>query len=154
MGTYITATHDRRGFSLLESLIALALCGLLLVGVIQGLFTTVTTSTASRDHSTAETRLTAVSDRFKVLASGAGFYTDCAGPSQLEAAFEADPGDALGDAGLDVVSVQFWNGTSYVSTVSTCPTKDQGIQLLTLRVAIGSTSATGVVVIRDPWAAS
>lgn len=157
MGTRPARGEDERGFSLLESLVALALCGLLLVGVIQGLFTTVTASTANRDRSVANTRLASVTDRYKVLSDEAGFYEPCANASSLEAAYEADAGDTLDGAALDVVSVSLWNGSSYVSSLATCPTKDRGVQLLTVRVTVGAgataSSATGVVAIRDPWAA-
>lgn len=156
MGTRPARHHDEHGFSLLESVVALALCGLLLVGVIQGLFTTVTTSTMNREQSVAATRLAAVTDRFKVLAAGSGFYRPCATPSQLQTAFEANPADTLDGATLDVTSVSLWNGSAYVSTLATCPSKDRGTQLLTVRVTVGpgadASSSTGVVVIRDPWA--
>lgn len=157
MGTPRTRAGGQPGFSLVEALVALALCGMLLVGVIPGLFTTVTASTHNRDRSIAATRLTAVSDQFKVLESKPGVYKACAGPSQLEAAFNADPAGTLGGATLKVVSVQYWNGTSYVTGLATCPTKDRGIQLVTIKVLVGSgsaaTSATGVVVVRNPKAA-
>lgn len=157
MGTRTPTPHDQRGFSLVEALVALALCGLLLVGVIPGLFTTVTASTHNRDRSVAATRVAAVSDRFKVVESKPGVYKACAGPSQLEAAFNADAAGTLDGATLKVVSVQFWNGASYAGTLSTCPTKDRGIQLVTFEVLVGSgstaASARGVVVVRNPWAA-
>jgi len=154
VGTHTTPTHGQRGFSLLESLIALVLCGLLLIGVIQGLLTTVTTSTMNRDKSVATARLAAVTDRFKVLSNQAGFYKPCTTPSQMKAAFEAEAGGTLDGVALQVVSVSLWNGSAYTATLGTCPTRDRGTQLLTVKVTVAASasSATGVVTIRNPWA--
>lgn len=151
------------GFSLLESIVALALAGLLLTGVIQGLFVTVTASSQAKDLALANARLAAISERFTLLEMEPGFYTPCPGTpaaiaAQLDAALRASPGNTLDGVTFSIPTaapraVTFWNGASYSAT---CPSVDRGAQMVPLRVTVGTggsaVTVDGVVVLRNPWA--
>ena len=139
------------GFSLLECLIALVLMGLLITGVVQGLLVTVKTAGHNQDMAMANARLTAVAERMQALSTKAGFYTDCATPTQLKAALLADPGNSLTGATLEVVKVEYWGGAAYVGACAT----DKGAQLVTVKVTVGSDNpavSSGVVALRNPAA--
>lgn len=146
------STRASGGFSLLETLIALVLMSLLLVGVAQGLFVTVKTSGDNRTSTVASVRLDSVIERMRALATGPGFYKACATAEQIRAAVLADPGHSLDGATLDVTGVSYWDGSNYAPS---CPA-DRGAQLVTVRVSVGPAPdpsvATGIVVLRNPSA--
>lgn len=144
------STRGAAGFSLLETLIALVLMSLLLIGIAQGLAVTVRTSGDNRSSTVASTRLNSVTERMKALVTGPGFYRQCATPDEVKASVLADPGHSLDGATLDIPTVGYWDGTAYAPTC----VADRGAQLVTVRITVGTapdaSTATGIVVLRNP----
>lgn len=146
--------RDQRGLSLIEAIVALALTGLLLAGVIPGMLMSVNSSGRNQDQAEATARLTSVIERMKALATKPGFYVPCATAAQVKAALLADPGGSVGAATFDVPSaVTYWDGSGYSPS---CPPADLGAQLVPLRITVGvgpdAGVADGIVVVRNPRA--
>ncbi len=139
--------RDEVGFSLIESLVALALLGIAFGGISAGLLTTMRTSADNQQNVAATTALSNVAEQLKSLP-----YTPCASPAQVRDAHAArHPSPQLGgqDVAVVVASVSYWSTTTRSFTASCTPASDSGAQLVRLEVTVGSTTARGSVALGD-----
>lgn len=133
--------RDDRGESLIELLVTVVIMGFTMVAVIGGLLAAVQMSDVHRKQANAG----AVAQR---LAEGVAqaAYANCAASYPASAAgYTVTVGVRYWDAG--------WNAGSTASPWKTaCPSPDQGVQQVTVRVATsdGRAAEQAVVVVRRP----
>lgn len=138
-----TARRGEHGFSLVESVIAVAVLGIIVTAMVGGMATSIGTSALHRDQSVANTVMVSAAEKIK----NAG-YSSCAStysPSNLA----LPPGVQIN------VSVQYWNPNA-IRFESTCHDTQNGgdglggpfpMQLVTILVTsfVNPASASGDV---------
>lgn len=138
--------HSSAGFSLIETIVAVALIGTLLSAISLGIATSIRATSSANDRQRAQTLLASYVDAIKQLD-----YVLCATPASYESAF------AQQQAARPQEERLLTTGTSaqVVSVDGACSSShsDQGTQLLELRVAVRDSTAVAEVVKRDPDAA-
>jgi Tfp pilus assembly protein PilV len=129
--------RDDRGESLLELVIAVALLGVALVGIVGGLAISIQMSDTHRKQSTASAY---ARDYAEAIENAT--YTECASASTYASAGPVWPGYTK-----SVVGVKYWNGSTWLGTCSS-----SGLQQVTVRVASadGRAAETLTLVLRKP----
>lgn len=110
-----------QGESLVELLVSISILGLVIVIIIEVLFTMVAGTLMHREQVEGLNALGAWADSV-----GADTYTACATPGSVPS-----PPSLPNGFSSQVVSVRYWDGSSFVGECGT----DTGLQLITLSVA-------------------
>ena len=140
--TTVRALRGEGGFSLVESLTALALLAIVFGGLAAGLLLTMRTSSRNEHDVDATTSLANITEELKSRA-----YVPCASATSLTTSF-AGRSTAAGRAmAVEVTGVRYWNLTTR-SFGTTCP-PDGGSQLVSITVAVGDAVVRGEVVLRN-----
>lgn len=136
-------SRGRGGYTLVETLVGVAVLSLLFSGVATGIMTMIRTSASANSNQRAETLLVSFSEVLKQLD-----YIVCATPDAYNAAFTAYENDQPAASRL----VSDGAAASVVSVDSGCsPTEgDTGQQLLNVEARVNGATAFGQVVKRDP----
>ena len=114
--------RGQAGETLVELLITVSILGIAVVAILAGLGTAVRLSGTHRAQANAETIVAAGAESVKKQS-----YVDCA------STYSPTDGVTLPNGwSLTVTSVKKWNGTSFVTS---CPSPDQRLQLVTVRAA-------------------
>ena len=129
---------SERGESLLELLVGVTILAVAVAALGTGIAVSTKVSGIHRSQSTAGAYVRGYADAVQERASAA--YVGCA-------TGYATPGFAV-PAGFtaSIVSVRYWNGSDFTASCGT----DQGLQLVTVRVADNRTSEELAVVVRRP----
>jgi len=113
------------GESLVELMVSVVILGTTIVVVIEVLFMMIGGTALQADEVRGQNTLASWAD-----AVVSAPYTPCAQPSATPAQFPA-PSPSPTAFTTRVVSVEYWQGSGFGAT---CPTPDQGVQLVTLGV--------------------
>lgn len=137
------AARGEGGFSLVESLTALALLAIVFGGLAAGLLLTMRTSSRNEHDVDAATSLANITEELKSRP-----YVPCATAPSLTAPF-AGRSTAAGRAmSVEVTGVRYWNLTTRAFGTA-CP-PDGGSQLVSITVAVSDAVVRGEVVLRNP----
>ena len=141
----IGESEHEGGESLVELLMAVAILGVMIVAIIEVLFTMVGSSTLLGEQVRGQNALSVWGEAVTNSA-----YTACATPANVLAA-----APAIVPSGFtpQVSSVTYWNGSSFGSACT--PATDQGLQLITLSATapagpLPTTPQTLTVIKRKP----
>lgn len=138
---------DERGVTLLESVLALALASVVLLGVMSGMATTLRISARTDADTAANAALVSLSEGLKGRP-----YIPCASPLELQnewASQQVRYGNRRIRVRVD--AVRYWDARPDQQRFSVvCSSPDGGAQLVSLTVTSGSGRATGSVVLRNP----
>lgn len=134
---------DSRGLTLLEVLVALAILGLSVGGILGATLTTSKASSSGFSSARMNVLMTAFSEGVKSLP-----YQDCATAANYQAAF--DGSESLSPEAQQIRTAS--DATLTVVLVSPCSGPDPGTQTVTLRVEAHSASREGKIVKRTPEA--
>ena len=123
-----------RGETLVETLLSVALLGILVAGILGALFTTTTTSDFDAKQAASEPGLRSYADAW-----GRAAYVPCTAGSSANPYGATTPPGFTAPVGYtaSVTAVKFWNGTSTSPAVfsATCPAAgDQGLQEIALQL--------------------
>lgn len=119
------------GLTLIELLITVLILGLAIVAILGGMVTMLSTSGLHRRQADVGSVVENAAEAVKSAA-----YASCATSYVTPASSQGDVNQAL--AGTGSLHIRYWNGTAFVST---CPTPDQGLQM----VPVTATSTDGSV---------
>lgn len=139
--------RDERGVTLLESVLALALASIVLLGVISGMAATVGISSRTNVDTEANAALVSVGEDFKSQP-----YVPCVSASTLQNQW-ASRHTTYGNRSIRVRvdAVRYWDPRPDQQRFSdVCARPDGGAQLVSLTVTAGSGRAHGSVVLRNP----
>ena len=114
----------QRGESLVELLITITIVGIAFTGILAGLATAINLSGRHRGQANADVVLVSAAESVKNQA-----YTQCASTSSYNPTSGVTLPSGWSASHLSITSVRKWNGTSFVTT---CPSTDQGLQLITI----------------------
>ncbi|TDO35713.1 pilin/secretion family protein with methylation motif [Kribbella sp. VKM Ac-2527] len=142
MKRVMNRVRSERGESLLEVLIAVAIMGVAVVGIMAGLTSSVLISGFHKQQATAGT---AVRDYAEALQNyvADGHYAECA------ATYDVPFAEPAGyQKSVVAGSVQYWNGSAWQASCGT----DKGLQRLTLQVRSDDNRVTEKIdlVVRKP----
>jgi type II secretory pathway pseudopilin PulG len=138
---------DERGVTLLESVLALGLASVVLLGVMSGMATTLSVSARTAADTAANAALVSLSESLKGRP-----YLPCASPAELQSEW-ASQQVRYGNRRIRVRvdAVRYWDPRPDQQRFSeVCANPDGGAQLVSLSVTSGSGRATGSVVLRNP----
>ena len=129
------------GVTLIETLVALAIFSICFAVIIGGITTSVITS----DHQRKEAKAEALLRQFAEDQKQQTYVACSATPTTTTTTLVGSTVYALSFSS----GIQYWNGTTFVNA---CPSPDQGLQRLTLRVQStdGRSSETVQIVKRKP----
>jgi len=133
------------GFSLLESLIALALLGIAFGGIAAGLLTTMRTSADNQENVAANTALSNVAEQMKAMP-----YAPCATPADVVSSYSTrHPSERMGGQPVSVAvpTVAYWSTSTRTFAAACTAASDAGSQLVRLEVTVGGVTARGSVVL-------
>jgi hypothetical protein len=130
------------GETLAELLVTISIIGLAVVVLVGALGTAIMASTSHREHSTADTIARSIAETLKnpdATGTNPDRYVDCASPST----YPIGNIDATGYK--PTLAISYWkrnssaareqsNGERNADFVDVCPTRDQGLQLITVTV--------------------
>lgn len=122
--------RGEEGTTLVELLVAVAILGIAFVAILGGMLTSVTASDVHRRQADGLALLTRQAEAVKAMA-----YVPCAGPAVYQALLAV-----TSDYTVSVTAVAYLNTGAFVSTLTTCPASDSGIQRVSLKAQ--STSGT------------
>lgn len=131
------AATGQGGFTLIETLIALALAGTVIMAIAAGMLTLVGTTGSTAQRQQIQLALGSYTESLK-----AAGYIDCGDVTAYDSEYVLMPAawtpDRPGMA-KTLKKVEFWNGTTFVSspTAAGCPAADPGVQRLTVEVTLG-----------------
>lgn len=136
----LAASRTDRGVTLVETLVALSILGIAGVAIMAGLQLTVVSSDIHRKQSTGGSAVRAYAEAIEKYLDTDGNYVRCAGAGAY----------APGTVGYSVPSgytvaqsaAQPLDGNGAVITTGTCPSRDRGVQRLTLTVISTDSRAT------------
>jgi prepilin-type N-terminal cleavage/methylation domain-containing protein len=156
MTTVTTTDRSEAGMTLVEILVAVAILGIAVVGIVSGLGTASLASDRHRKQATADTVVKSYAEAINQKVGAIG-YVSCTtagtqiplasyAPSNLNSGFSAPTGYSA-----SVTSIRYWNTTAGAFQ-PTCPGPDNGAQLLTLSSQSSDGRDTEIVevVVRKP----
>ncbi|WP_088315296.1 type II secretion system protein [Kineosporia sp. R_H_3] len=139
--------REDRGESLIELLVSVAILGITASSILGAVMIASSSSTLDRRAVQSQSLLKSWGEYVVDQASAA--YTACMAASSSTLSYAAPPLQALPTGFTpSVVSVEYWNGTTFVS--GTCTTTDDaGAQRVRLRMTVADGAYPGVV--NDYW---
>jgi type II secretory pathway pseudopilin PulG len=123
-----------RGDTLVEVLITITIVGIAFTGILAGLATAINLSGRHRGQANADVVLVSAAESVKNQA-----YTQCASTSSYNPASGVTLPSGWSASNLSITSVRKWNGTSFQTS---CPTTDQGLQLITISATTPDNKST------------
>jgi len=128
---------DEAGFSLAEVLVTIIIVGIAFAAVLGGMVTSVVVSDTHRKEASSDALARSAAEALKDQAVA---YVPCAAPNDYASALPVAPGGY----GVSISSVTYWDGTSSdpVAYSGSCPSPDQGMQLITVVAASGDGRAS------------
>ena len=155
MTTATTTDRSEVGMTLVEILVAVAILGIAVAGIVSGIGASSLTSDRHRKQATADTVVKSYAEAIKQQMDVGG-YVSCttAVPTPLASYAPANLNGFSAPSGYSAsaTNIQYWN-TSLGAFQLGCPAgNDNGAQLLTLSAKSGDLRATEVVdiVVRKP----
>lgn len=141
------------GFTLVESLVAVVLVGLVVLALAGGMVTLLATTAASANEQRLQTGLTSFTESVKAMP-----YRDCASLDEVRTDYAAWSGrwDPPSGMTVTITDVEYWNpaaGSEAGEFQPTCPgggTTDRGAQRLSVHVTWNGDTATTETVVRKP----
>ena len=135
---------SQSGFTLIESIVSLALVTTVVVGLAAGLLTSVRSSGTARVTQEIDSALSAYAESRKSAYSAD--IGDCPEPSDFETPLPELPFGATGS----VVGSEVWDvpSGSWQPCVTSPTNNDSGVHRLRVEVAIGDSTASAQVVVR------
>jgi prepilin-type N-terminal cleavage/methylation domain-containing protein len=127
------AQRSEAGMTLAEVLVAVAILGIAVIAIVNGIGTVSMSSDRHRKQATADTVLKSYAENVKEKAK-LGAYVSCgSSPAPSTASYASLPGTpTVAGYSSSVTSLQFLNSAGGFQ--ASCPSPDQGAQLLTLSV--------------------
>jgi len=133
------------GFSLPEILLTIAIVGIAFAAILGGMATSIVVSDVHRPQATTDALARSAAEAVKDRAVA---YLDCAAPNAYASALPQAP---VGYA-VQVQQVRYWNGPAATAGApytpafqASCPSPDQGMQLITIVASSGDGRATETV---------
>lgn len=133
------------GFSLVEILLTIAIVGIAFAAILGGMVTSIVVSDLHRKQAVADALARSAAEAVKDHAVA---YVECAGPNAYRDALPAAPSGYA----VSITDVRYWDGAApaigapYAPAFrASCPTSDQGMQLITVRARSSDGSAAETV---------
>jgi type II secretory pathway pseudopilin PulG len=125
--------------TLVEVVVSISLLGVVIVTILGGLGTAVTSSAQHRHLATADTLLRSAAE---IVSAPATAYVACASTTSYGASLPTDPN---GTVVLTITKVEQWNGNPSSPAFSTACSTDSGIQLITYQARSNDNKHTDTV---------
>jgi prepilin-type N-terminal cleavage/methylation domain-containing protein len=139
------------GFTLTEILLTIVIVGIAFTALLGGMLVSITSSAYQRQQAIADTAVRDAAEVVKDSVLVGDQYVNCAGNGAY--ALPSVPG-----ASISIIGVRYWkpwtsaaSGSAYsldANFVASCPSPDQGLQLITIQATSGQATETVQVIKR------
>lgn len=136
-----------RGETLVELIVTIAVMGLAVVAIVGAIANSIMLSALHRKQTTAGVYVRAYSEAVETKVATAP-YVPCAAPGDYASVAPPPPAGFTSS----ITAVAYWNGSTFVGTLASCPGADQGVQRVSVRVATTDNKVVETldVIVREP----
>jgi type II secretory pathway pseudopilin PulG len=136
-----------RGETLVELLVTITVMGVTVVAILGSIAVTIMLSATHRKQAAVGTYVRSFAEAVETKVATTT-YKPCAQPADYASVAPSLPSGYTSS----VTAVTYWNGSSFVGSLASCPGTDQGVQRVTVRVATSDNKVVETldVIVREP----